>query len=204
MMQERILVVDDETDTRETIAMFLSHMGFEVQTAPNGQRALALLDDKPFDLMVLDIMMPGLSGFDVLERVRANEKLVGLPIIMVTALDSTEDIVKAFELGASDYITKPFVNAELIARTSTAMRHRRLEKEKSTGLELQDFKKALIRIAHEMNQPMIHLTRCCKHLFKEAKETPEELVQLRRKLYDDCIRVQLILKELEKIKSLEV
>jgi len=200
---EKILVVDDEQDTRETISLFLIHQNYEVQGAPNGDRGWDLLRRQPFDLVILDVMMPGISGFDLLQRIRGVPELKNLPVIMVTALDKTTDIVHAFELGASDYITKPFVNAELIARTSAALRHRRLEHERSRGLELGEFKKSLGRIAREMNQPIVQLTRCSRLLFKDAKEPDAELNQIRRGLYDQCVRIQLILKQLEKIKSLE-
>ncbi len=202
-MAEKILVVDDEHDTRETIALFLMHQGYHVQGVPNAERAWEQLCAKGFDLVVLDIMMPGMNGFDLLKKIRATAALKTLPVIMVTALDKTSDVVRAFELGADDYITKPFVNAELIARTSTALRHRRLENERSRGLELETFKGALQRIAREMNRPLTQLTRCSRQLFKEIPEPEEELKQVRRNLYEQCVRIQLILRQLEKIESLE-
>ena len=101
------------------------------------------------DLLVLDVMMPVMNGFELLEKVRQDKALKNLPVVMVTALDKTDDVVKAFELGASDYITKPFVNAELIARVSTALRSRRLETERHRGLELEEFKKALVQISRQ-------------------------------------------------------
>ena len=203
MVAEQILVVDDEPDTRETMALFLMHQGYNIQTAPNAERAWEQLCQKSFDLVALDVMMPGMNGFDLLKKIRATAALKNLPVIMVTALDQTSDVVKAFELGANDYITKPFVNAELIARTSTALRHRRLEHEQSRGLQLETFKKALSRIAREMNQPLVQLTRLSRQLFKEVEELDPELNQIRRNLYDQCVRIQVILKQLEKIESLE-
>ncbi|HEQ60098.1 MAG TPA: response regulator transcription factor [Firmicutes bacterium] len=201
-MTEQILVVDDEPDTRETMALFLMHQGYGVQSAANAERAWEELCRKTFDLVVLDVMMPGMNGFDLLKKIRATAALKNLPVIMVTALDKTSDGVRAFELGADDYLTKPFVNAELIARTSTALRHRRLENEQSRGVQLEAFKEALGRIAHQMNQPLVQLTRCSRQLFKEVEELDPELNSIRRDLYDQCVRIQLILKQLEKIKTL--
>lgn len=203
-MGERILVVDDEMDTREMMSMFLMRQGYDVQGAPNGERGWAELNKDPYDLVVLDVMMPGISGFDLLKKIRQMAAFKNLPIIMVTALDKTSDVVKAFELGASDYITKPFVNAELIARVSAALRHRRLEKEHRRSLELEEFKKALSRIAREMNQPLIQFTRCSKQIFKTVDEPNPDWMAIRKSMYDQCIRIQLILKQLEKIKSLDV
>jgi len=190
-------------DTRETMAMFLLRLGYEVQTAQNGQQGLQMLKKQPCDLLVLDVMMPIMNGFQMLEEVRRDPALKTIPVVMVTALDKTSDIVKAFELGANDYITKPYVNAELIARVSAALRSHRLEKEKKRGLQLQEFKKSLMELSQKMKQPLVQLTRCSSQLFKGMDEPNEDWVEVRRKLYDQCLRIQLILKQLEKIKSLE-
>ncbi len=202
-MTEKILVVDDEMDTRETMAMFLLRLGYEVQTAQNGQQGLQMLKKQPCDLLVLDVMMPIMNGFQMLEEVRRDPALKTIPVVMVTALDKTSDIVKAFELGANDYITKPYVNAELIARVSAALRSHRLEKEKKRGLQLQEFKKSLMELSQKMKQPLVQLTRCSSQLFKGMDEPNEDWMAVRRKLYDQCLRIQLILKQLEKVKSLE-
>lgn len=202
-MTEKILVVDDEMDTRETMAMFLLRLGYEVQTAQNGQQGLQMLKKQPCDLLVLDVMMPIMNGFQMLEEVRRDPALKTIPVVMVTALDKTSDIVKAFELGANDYITKPYVNAKLIARVSAALRSHRLEKEKKRGLQLQEFKKSLMELSQKMKQPLVQLTRCSSQLFKGMDEPNEDWMAVRRKLYDQCLRIQLILKQLEKVKSLE-
>jgi DNA-binding response OmpR family regulator len=202
-LTEKILVVDDEMDTRETMAMFLLRLGYEVQTAQNGQQGLQMLKKQPCDLLVLDVMMPIMNGFQMLEEVRRDPALKTIPVVMVTALDKTSDIVKAFELGANDYITKPYVNAELIARVSAALRSHRLEKEKKRGLQLQEFKKSLMELSQKMKQPLVQLTRCSSQLFKGMDEPNEDWMAVRRKLYDQCLRIQLILKQLEKVKSLE-
>jgi len=202
-LTEKILVVDDEMDTRETMAMFLLRLGYEVQTAQNGQQGLQMLKKQPCDLLVLDVMMPIMNGFQMLEEVRRDPALKTIPVVMVTALDKTSDIVKAFELGANDYITKPYVNAELIARVSAALRSHRLEKEEKRGLQLQEFKKSLMELSQKMKQPLVQLTRCSSQLFKGMDEPNEDWIAVRRKLYDQCLRIQLILKQLEKVKSLE-
>lgn len=202
MSGEKILVVDDDQDLRETLAMFLMRLHYQPEGAPNGEKAWKLLQENSYDLVVLDIMMPGMSGFDLLERIRQSEDMADLPVIMVTALDKTSDIVKAFQAGANDYITKPFVNAELIARVSSALRQTKVEQARSSGLELASFKKALGKIEREINQPLIQLTRCSRQLFKNNDEISPNLQDIRRILYDQCVRIQVILKQLEKIKSL--
>jgi DNA-binding response OmpR family regulator len=115
----RILVVDDTEANRETLARRLERRGYVVDTAVDGPDALAKLVDCPCELVLLDIMMPGMSGMEVLERVRKDHSAAELPVIMCTAKDQSEDMVKAFELGASDYVTKPIDFGVVLARVQT-------------------------------------------------------------------------------------
>jgi DNA-binding response OmpR family regulator len=104
----RILVVDDLEANRDALGRRLARRGYQVELAADGQAALErIAADPPVDLVLLDVMMPGISGYEVLEAVRHTKSLVELPIIMATAKDESEDIVKAMELGANDYVTKP-------------------------------------------------------------------------------------------------
>ena len=117
----RILVVDDDEANRDSLSRRLRRRGYETAVAEDGQRALDLLDapGSDFDLVLLDVMMPGMSGLEVLEHVRKTRDATALPIIMATAKDQSEDIVTAFRLGASDYITKPIDFPVAIARVQT-------------------------------------------------------------------------------------
>ncbi len=125
----RILVVDDHEANRDIIARRLTRRGFDVEVACNGPDALARLDTEqlpsPFDLILLDIMMPGMNGFDVLDQVRRHYSSVELPVIMATARDQSRDVVHALELGANDYVTKPFDFAVVLARIRTQLQLKR-------------------------------------------------------------------------------
>jgi len=115
-----VLVVDDNDDTREMLSRRLAREGYtNVASAAGGQEALELLQSQKFDLVLLDVIMPGLDGFAVCERLRAQEATRDVPIIFLTALDDTFDKVRAFSAGAVDYITKPFQPQELLARVGT-------------------------------------------------------------------------------------
>jgi class 3 adenylate cyclase len=112
-----LLVVDDIEDNRVALKMRLALAGYEnVTEAENGLQALERLRENPFDLVLLDIMMPEMDGYQVLEEMRADTELRDIPVIMVSAVDDTESIVRCIELGASDYLTKPFNPAVLKAR----------------------------------------------------------------------------------------
>lgn len=112
MAQEdlRVLVVDDNQDIRDLVVHILSADGFNVFAAVDGENALAILNSNPVNLVLLDVMMPGKSGLEVLSDIRSgsNKKLRDIPVMMITAKSSTEDIDKALELGATSYIVKPF------------------------------------------------------------------------------------------------
>lgn len=122
MAGERILVVDDEANILDLTKLYLEQEGYVVQTAGDGARALELIKESPPALLVLDIMLPELDGFEVCRKVRASSDL---PIIMLTARDDDIDKIVGLELGADDYMTKPFNPRELVARVKAILRRTR-------------------------------------------------------------------------------
>lgn len=114
-----VLVVDDEKMIRSLLKMSLQRMGYEVTAAEDGEEALALFRSSVFDLVLLDILMPGVDGFTVCADIRRES---GVPIIMLTALNRPDDIVRGLELGADNYITKPFTFKEVEARIRAILR----------------------------------------------------------------------------------
>ena len=116
-----ILVVDDEVRMVRFIRLNLEHDGFQVISAYNGREALEQVRSQLPNLILLDVMMPDLDGFEVLTRIREQSNV---PVIMLTAKGEEDDRVRGLELGADDYITKPFSPRELVARIKAALRHR--------------------------------------------------------------------------------
>jgi two-component system OmpR family response regulator len=117
---KRVLVVDDELPITELLQMALNFEGYEVNIAASGREALELTKSFRPDLIVLDVMMPGLDGFQVVKRLR--EERDDTPILFLTARDSIEDRVEGLRLGSDDYLTKPFSLAELTARIEAVLR----------------------------------------------------------------------------------
>jgi DNA-binding response OmpR family regulator len=115
----KVLVVDDEPTVREVVASYLRRDGHEVAEAGDGHTALELLDADPPDLIVLDMMLPGVNGLDILRRVRS---VSSIPVIMLTARAEESDRVAGLELGADDYVVKPFSPRELAARVNGVLR----------------------------------------------------------------------------------
>lgn len=118
----RVLVVDDEPDIVELVAANLRKEGFEVQGVGEGSRALALLRDEPFDVVVLDLMLPDVQGLEVCRALRRDPKTAGIPLIMLTARGEEVDKLIGFEVGADDYLPKPFSPRELVARVRALIR----------------------------------------------------------------------------------
>ena len=116
----RVLVVDDDVTVREVVVTYLRAAGHEVEETADGEGALKLLRDHPADLVVLDLMLPGIDGLEVCERLR--ERGDDLPVIMLTALGSETDRVVGLERGADDYVTKPFSPRELVLRVDSVLR----------------------------------------------------------------------------------
>ena len=113
-MSALILVVDDNADNVNIAREILLSRGFEVRVAYNGQSALASVEQQRTDLVLLDIMMPQMSGMEVLDRLRANPATAGVPVILVTAKDQDEDLLAGYKYGADYYITKPFSAKQLL------------------------------------------------------------------------------------------
>jgi DNA-binding response OmpR family regulator len=119
-----ILVADDEEDLRELVAYRLTRSGYHVIGAGDGQEALELAAARTPDLMVLDVMMPKLDGYELTRRVRAEAALRSIPVILLTARSQESDIDRGFEVGADDYLKKPFNPDELVARVRAVLGRR--------------------------------------------------------------------------------
>jgi two-component system cell cycle response regulator len=145
----RILVVDDHEDNVELLRARLEAWGYQVESAHDGAKALECVESSPPDLILLDVMMPSVDGNEVARRIKQNPSLPFIPIIMQTALDSTESKVEGLEAGADDYITKPIEFAELKARLRSMLRIKRLQE------ELEERERQLL----EANERLRHMSR---------------------------------------------
>ena len=130
-----LLVVDDNDDNRYTLTRRLAREGYaNLTTATNGREAIDLLQTKPFDLVLLDIMMPDMNGYEVLERMKAGGELGNVPVIMISALSEIDSVVRCIELGAEDYLPKPFNPTLLRARVGASLEKKRLRDEVRASL----------------------------------------------------------------------
>ena len=121
-----ILVVDDNPMNRDTLTRYLERLGHAVMMAENGQEALEMLERHHFDLVLLDIMMPMMNGYQVLQRLKGDAVWRDIPVIMISALDETDSVVRCIEMGAEDYLPKPFDAVLLRARICASLDKKRL------------------------------------------------------------------------------
>ena len=154
-----ILIVDDTVDNLQLMASMLKERGYEPRPVPNGKLALQAAHNDPPDLILLDISMPGMTGYEVCERLKAHANTKDIPVIFISALDETMDKVKAFKVGGSDYVTKPLEYEEVFARLECqlALRRARLDLEKSYASlrELEKLRDNLVHmIVHDMRSPL--------------------------------------------------
>lgn len=123
----RILVVEDEHDLQELLRFNLAREGYDTLCADSGEQALRLLREEPVDLILLDLMLPGVDGLEICRRIKAKPAIANIPVIMVTAKGEESDVVSGLELGADDYVIKPFSPRVLLARVKAVLRRQQGE-----------------------------------------------------------------------------
>ena len=151
----KILIVDDEPKSLYAMEMLLSQESYEICFANNGESALTQVETEAPDLLLLDVMMPDVTGYEVCRRLRADSRWQQLPIVLVTALDRKEDIVEGLEAGADEFLTKPVNGSELRARVRTMLRIKHQYDELQDTLQLREDMADMI--VHDMRTPISSL-----------------------------------------------
>jgi DNA-binding response OmpR family regulator len=182
----RLLIVDDTPQNLRLISDFLAEQGFELMLTRSGAQALEKIHLGTPDLVLLDVRMPGMDGFEVCRRLKADPAVAAIPVIFMTALDDAAHKVEGFHLGAVDYVTKPIQREELVARIRHHLQLHRLQRElvlKSDDLAAKnaELEAYAHTIAHSLKTPLAAATRFLEILFKyksaELGEEPQRLVQ---------------------------
>ncbi|NJK97303.1 MAG: response regulator [Bacteroidales bacterium] len=164
-----LLIVDDNLENLNVIGNILKDKHYKIALARNGVSALQILDEIEIDLILLDIMMPDMDGYEVCTRIKKNAALEDIPVIFISALNETKDIVKGFNCGGIDYITKPFKAEEIIARVDT---HLKLRKQTLELKMINANKDLFISIlAHDLKNPFNHLINFSDILLKNFRLT---------------------------------
>lgn len=218
----KLLVVDDDHLNREMIRRRLRHMGFEIVLAKDGLEALAALERDSFDLVLLDVLMPEMDGFETLDRIRSHETWRAIPVVMLSALDDTETTARCITAGAEDYVPKPFNSVVLRARISASLEKKRLrdkeqsylarikvEQEKSENLLLTILPSAIATRLKSGERNIVDSVAAASVMFIDivgftgiaAKTTPDQTVVLLNSLFSSFDRL-VDSHGLEKIKTI--
>ncbi|MBI3630552.1 MAG: response regulator, partial [Candidatus Rokubacteria bacterium] len=159
-MPAKILVVDDTSRNVKLLADLLAAKGYTVATADSGPAALKQIESEPPDLVLLDVVMPGMTGYEVCRKIRENPATGILPVVMVTALDPAEERVNGLEAGADDFLTKPINQPELLARVRSLLRIKHLyDTVQAQAGQLADWNQTLERRVQEQVAQLERLGR---------------------------------------------
>jgi signal transduction histidine kinase len=197
-----ILIVDDDLASFRSLSSMLTAEGYEVRGVPDGPMALTVVENKPPELILLDIKMPGMDGFEVCQQIKADEKSSDIPILFLSALDKLEDKLKGFSIGAADFITKPFQAQEVLARVDIHIKFSRLRQnleeqvvERTAELESEINERKQIEISLQASREKAEALAANLISTQEAGSA-----QLARELHDDIIQRLAFLKiEVDKL-----
>lgn len=198
-----ILVADDDPNVALLVKMTLAKdPDYNIEIVSNGEDALRKVAEAPPDLLLLDVMMPGVDGMEVCRRIKTDDKTKYIPVIMVTAKRESEDMIKGMELGANDYITKPFNPEELLARVRVHLRIKSLESELKTKSELEAVLKMSITLQHEINNPLTGVLGNAELLQDRSGMSEKEIDESVNAIYASTMRIKDIVRQMGKVSRL--
>ncbi len=199
----KILIVDDQGVNRAVLKGVLGQAvaSYQFLEAKSGTEALeALRQDPSVDIILLDVMMPEMDGFEVCKRLKADPKTKDIPVIFVTGLEKTEDKVKGFQAGGADYITKPINLEEATARIAAHLRIRMAEKERLELENIETIKNMVVTYNHNMNQPLMASLTYLEILLTLTEETDKKHATL-KKMKVELNNLSAILKKIQAIEK---
>lgn len=187
----RILAVDDSPTMNRVVRGIFEPDGIEVVTAVTGEEALGILEeDETIDLVLLDVLLEGMSGIEVCRRIKATPRLVELPVLMVTGRDAPNERLEGFQVGAEDYLTKPFHPPELRARVHVHLRLRQLRREIAEDARIATLLSTISSVNHEINNPLTAVMGNAELLARSLAKAGDE---------DNARRAERIVEAVERI-----
>lgn len=204
----QILIVDDVPENLQVLGSMLQRKGYEINVASSGMDALSLVEKNQPDLILLDVAMPQMDGFQVCEALKQNDVTKNIPVVFLTAHSDKERIVRGFQVGGVDYITKPFHAAELLARVHTHLELKFSREEllrRNTALQhLNDEKNELMGIvAHDLKNPLNGIRGIAEILIKDESLPRDQSVEFFTSIFDSAEKMFALIKNLLSINAIE-
>lgn len=201
---KKILIVDDHPDNVFILQDRLEREGYEVITAYDGETGLKKTMDESPDLILLDVMMPGMSGYEVCSKIMETESTKNIPVILVTALTDAQDVKEGLLAGAFDYIKKPFNRIELLARVNSALRYRESSKILVEIEKINTFAATVLTANHEIKQPLTLINLSVAAIKRETEKdviSPEAVLKRVRIIEEATTTIIDVLEKLSEIKK---
>ncbi|MFC2135824.1 response regulator transcription factor [Bacteroidota bacterium] len=201
---KKILIVDDHPDNVFILQDRLEREGYEVITAYDGETGLKRTMDENPDLILLDVMMPGMSGYEVCTKIMETESTKNIPVILVTALTDAQDVKEGLLAGAFDYIKKPFNRIELLARVNSALRYRESSKILVEIEKINTFAATVLTANHEIKQPLTLINLSIAALKRETEKdliAPEAILKRVKIIEEATGTIIRVLEKLSEIKK---
>ncbi|HZR46900.1 MAG TPA: response regulator [Candidatus Manganitrophaceae bacterium] len=198
--KKKVLVVDDNKDTVRIIQEALEGAGFSVTSAYDGKEALDLVRKDLPDLMILDLMMPKMSGYEVCGEIRKDPKTKELIVLMLTARSDVDAKIQGIEGGANDYLVKPVEPREVVSRVRRFLATEGAYQEKVLLERLEAIGQISLTVRHEINNPLAVICGQAQ-LLLQKKELPEEIRNKTKIIYDMGIRISEIIKQLDQVQD---
>lgn len=200
---KKICVIDDHPENVFILQDRLEREGFEIITAYDGASGLKKVREEKPDLVLLDVMMPDISGFDVCREIVEDEKTKNIPVILLTALTDTDDLKEGFQAGAHDYVKKPFNKVELLARIKSALRFAETNKLLLELEKINTYAATVLTANHEIKQPITLINLSTTAIKRELKKDQPDNSALLKKIKFIETATQEIINVLEKLTSIK-
>lgn len=186
-----ILVVDDSEDMLHLYKRILTKQGYKVHSAENGHNGLKMAHETHPDLIILDVTMPKLNGYEVCNKLKESDDTEMIPVIIVTCRSDMEDKIQGLETGADDYLTKPINNAELLARVKSLLKIRELNERLVQAQKLETLAQVAVSVNHEINNPLCSISANAEVLKGILTDADSKVIR----------KIDIIIKEVERIKQ---
>ncbi|MEQ8225586.1 MAG: response regulator, partial [Candidatus Eremiobacterota bacterium] len=192
-----IIVIDDDYSIRRLIKFTLEKEHYKVITAEDALEGINTLNSRKIDLIILDIIMPDIDGYEALKVIKSSEQLKDIPVLLLTAKNEIDDMMRGFELGADEYLAKPFELSELLARIRNLLRIKELQNKILQAERMAAVGQIALTIRHEINNPLTAVIGQCEMILRKGNLLPQNIRVILEEIYKEGVAIEGIISRLE-------